>query len=532
MAEFNPEEYAKGGASPEAPFDPAEYAKGAPAITREEEIRRDNLRKLLQVREPGYTERIGNAVTSGVMAPLVGVTDAAVGKAKEWLGYDKPATFGERYRGAVQAEHDYANRAKENTPGALGVAADLVGGAVGAGKATKAIGLPMQMLHSGVQGAVTGASENADDPTKALIGGTVGGAINAGTTGVLGGLIDRLATRGNKRDLGIASRQGGSQTLEREGSDLFNRLDNAGIHFSERETPALANRANAAIANSAYSANVPDNINAVLRDINTRSSAGAMTYGDVRKIQTQLSDLKAHSDPGTRRLAGDLSDAVDEFIHTAKPTMPASSIGTVSPDDLTNAKDLWRRGSQASTIEGVAEKGMRRAADPAEKLAGNFERYSDKFIANPDKYNPNNPAQMRIMDELVQGSPKTKMAADAMDKWSNYMLGAGATSALGGQALPYFFPDSERASSGATGLGTAGLVLGGAMKGGSAMLRQKLAENASGKVDDLLRNIVTGQTAPQAGDYVPKALMDRLLAKQNIGRMAGGAASSQYKEVQ
>ena len=41
---------------------------------------------------------------------------------------DPTSTFGERYRAGVGAEEDFANRAVENTPGALGVATDVAGG--------------------------------------------------------------------------------------------------------------------------------------------------------------------------------------------------------------------------------------------------------------------------------------------------------------------------------------------------------------------------------------------------------------------
>lgn len=489
-------------------------------LSREQELRRENLKLLLARGEPGYTERISDQITSGVTRPITGVMRGITGV------FDPTSTFGERYRAGVGAEEDYYQRSVKNTPGPLGTATDVVGSIVGAGKATGPASLGKQVLQSSVQGAVEGGARNAEDLGSAAGGAAVGGGLGAATSAVVGGLLDRLGrVKGAKADIGKASQGGTSQTLEREGSALFDKLDNAGITFGGRETPALANKANAAVANSAYSANVPPELQRVLRDINERSANGAMTYGDVRKIQTQLSDLKAHNDAGTRRLAGDVADAVDDFMNTAKPTMPAKSVGTVSPGDLAEAKDLWRRGSQASKVEGLAEAGTRRADDPTAKVAKNFENYTDKFAKNPNKYNPNTPEQMRIMDELVEGSPKTEAVAAGADKLARYLGTTSALAGAGAVAAPMLGFDSA-SSDKASNIALLGLGTAGALKGGSSILRQKLAEQSAAKVNNLMRNIITGSTAQAPNAYIPRNALALLLAKQDAARGAGNLAAS------
>ena len=73
------------------------------------------------------------------------------------------------------------------------------------------------------------------------------------------------------------------------------------------------------------------------------------------------------------------------------------------------------------------------------------------------------------------------------------------------------------------GAAMAGLGLLG--KGTSGAMRQQLARTTAGKVDDLLRNIVTGST-DKTGAYVPRDALALLLAKQDLARGAGKAVTS------
>ena len=305
---------------------------------------------------------------------------------------------------------------------------------------------------------------------------------------------------------------------------MFNKLDNAGIHFSGKETPELANKTNAALANSAYSRNVPEEVNKVMREIEDRVKQGAMTYGDVRKIETQINNLKANKDPGTRSLAKELGNAVDDFMHTAKPTMPASSVGLVGPDDLANAKSFWKRGSQASTIEGLAETGTRKAADPTAKVEKNFEKYSDSFKKNPNKYNPNSPEQRRLIDEVVEGSPKKEMVANEANRGAK-LLGASGLVGLGGSAFLPALGLSEEARDRTSGTSLGMLAGAAGLKGGSSVMRQHLAEQSAAKVNDLLRNIATGST-DASNAFVPRDALAKLMATSNAARGAGAYAGS------
>jgi hypothetical protein len=249
-----------------------------------------------------------------------------------------------------------------------------------------------------------------------------------------------------------------------------------------------------------------------------------MTYGDVRKIQTQISNLKANSDKGVRALAGDLGNAVDDFIHTAKPTMPASSVGTVGPNDLANAKDLWSRGSKASQVEHLAEKGVATSSDPTSKVAKNFEKVVDKARSGKG-YSPyaNNAEQMALMDTIVQSGPTAAKAAKLNSQALN-VAKYGVLGSAGLLAAPSLGIDVGDKTSTTGILGS--LALAAAMKGRGSQLASRAARQGTEGVNDLLRNIATKQTAPLAGAYVPRDALAMLLAKQDAARGFGNYLGS------
>lgn len=528
---FDPDAYARGGTAPA--FDPDAYASGgapprpgeagAPvAPTREQEIRAEKLKALMAPGEPGYTARAKDSATLGLSRPLGGAMSVIGGEIGELFG-GKPATVGERWRGGVGAEEDYAKRAIENTKGPLGTATDIAGGLVSGGAATGPVSFGRQVLQAGALGGVEGAARNAEDLPSAATGAGIGAGLGAGSSAVVGALIDRLGrVVGAKRAIGEASRGGSSETLRNEGSAIYRRLDDAGIHYGGSQTAPFVGRVAQRLADEGFNANMHRQLIPVLDEIGSSSGQRA-TWTQLQNMRTQISDLKASQDPRMRRVAGAVGEELDDFIRTAKPTVPARSVGVNPAQEVEVARDLWRRQSLAGNAEALAEKGMRRAPDPAAKLAANFEKYSDRFL-DPKRYNPNGPEEMRLMDRIVEGSPGREALAKTLNRWGGNLLGYGSAAAVGGQALPFLLPDSSTAGTAASGAGLAALALGAGMKGGGTMLRRAAAEQGQARADDLIRHIVTGTTAVPPGLNPAREALSGLIQHNVAGPLPPGAA--------
>ena len=251
-----------------------------------------------------------------------------------------------------------------------------------------------------------------------------------------------------------------------------------------------------------------------------------MTYGDVRAVQTDISKLKANANPDVRRVAGEMADAVDDFFHAAKPTMPASSVGKVGPNDLADAKDLWSRGSKAAKAEYLAEKGTLVSSDTAKKVRQNFSAEVDK-VKDPDRFSrfQNNPGQVAALKEIATGDPKLSASAALLDKYGNQLLGYGSAGLATGLGTAAAFGDPIGVGSGLSGAGSVAMALGLGAKGGGRVASRIAAGQGDKRVNSLIRNIVGDDAAT-----VPRDALAKILAAEQIKRGAGRYSSNFFNK--
>ena len=497
----------------------------APGQEAQGERRRKLMELLAAKGEPGYGARLADNFTFGLNRPLGGVASV--------LG-------GGSWKAGVGAEEDYIKRAEANTNPYLGAATDIVGGiasggpapAVVRGAATVAKEAPSKLAKvaqwlagSTGTGAIEGAARNAEDVGSAAIGAGVGGAVSKVGSSVVGALTDRLASKAAK-EITDASRGGSASTLAEEGGKIYDKLDKAGISF--KDTPRLAQEMADTAKAKAFNPVIHDELAPVLKQIEGLKDKPA-TWAELQNIRTQLSDAKASDDKRVRRMAGELGNVLDNFEKTAKPTIPARSVGIDVAGESKEARDLWHRGSKAATAEFAEKKGMATTRDPARKLETNFGAELDR-INNPKKYSPfqGDPEQKALIEKIAQGSPRLSNAAGLTDKASNALLLGGGLGAAGGLTALGTLNDPYGVSAGASSLGLAATGAGLLGKKGAGTIRKMVAERGAARVDDLIRNIVTGSTEKAATQNVPREALARVLAVEQLKRGAGRYSSNWY----
>ena len=103
----------------------------------------------------------------------------------------------------------------------------------------------------------------------------------------------------------------------------------------------------------------------------------------------------------------------------------------------------------------------------------------------------------------------------------HYRVGGGLA-ALGTLNDPYGF------GSGTSTLGATAMGLGLLGKAGAGAIRKGIAERGAARVDDLIRNIVTGTTEKSPVQNVPREALAKLLAVEQLKRGAGRYSSNWY----
>jgi len=540
---FDPDAYL--AAKPSGGFDPDAYLAGsepksggayaAKELPRDMQMRADALQKLVEAKgEPGYGTRLVDNFTMGLNRPLGGAVNAIGGE----------GTAGERYRAGVGAEEDYVKRAERNTNPWLGGAVDILGGMASGGPGpaltrgaisvakeapSKAAKIAQWLMGNTGSAAIEGAARNAESVENAAVGAGVGGTVGGVTGKVVGSAAKLLpGVRGAQKEVNEAVREGGSKSLKEEGGQIYQKLDDAGIKFKDTDTPKLVRDTVDRMKAEGFNRNIHDELTPILEDIGSHNGK-PMTWTQVQNIRTQISDAKASDDKRVRRMAGHLSDVLENFVDTAKPTIPANKLGTVSPGDPAKARDLYHRGSNAAKAEFLGDKGMLTAKDATNKLRTNFGEEHNKVI-NPERFSrfQNNPSQVAQIAEIAKGDPRLTTIANALSKQSGNLLSFGTLGLAGGGGAQYF--GDTTGAGGVVGAGGAtSLGLGLLGKAGAHQLSKTIANRGARRVDDLIRNIVTGSTDRKVIN-TPRDALAKIMAAKQLGLGAGRYSSNFFNK--
>lgn len=513
--------------------------------SREKELRAEYLKKQLISGEPGYTQRLKDSATLGLMRPLGGLMRGVSGV------FDPTSTFGERYRAGVGAEEDYAKRAVENTPGVGGVLTDIAGGAgaVGSGRIAaagtqlanaaatgRAINPAIapataqaagraelgKAIAQGVgTGAVEGAARNAEDVGSAVTGGVIGGAIGGGTAAAVGAASKLFpAVRGAEEEARKVNQGKSPDELRKIAKDGYQLLDNAGIAYGQPQTATLKAGIDNLKATNQYNPIAHSKISDYVDQLDklAQQPQGAK-FSELHNLRSALAKEARGQDVSTREAASKVVKEIDNLVQGSKPASNPNN------EDIQNiyplASKMWRSAALADDVNWVAGKAARKASskagvNPDEANRAAFRAVEEK-VSRPGAYDPYTDDQRKLLSKIVQGDPRQnayRAIGGALSSPEARLGGIGA--GLGGVLLHSGFdPMTAALGSGAGLVGSAALRAAG--KGFSSAAASRGAEN----IDQLIRSITTG--SPKSPNLPPsREALAVLLAKQAAQR--GGAA--------
>jgi len=547
MAEFDPDAFLKGTPAAAPAFDPDAFLKGGTAggvppngpSAREKELRAEYLKSLMAPGEPGYSQRLKDSATLGLMRPISGVMQGVAGL------FDSTSTFGERYRAGVGAEEDYARRAVENTPGAAGVATDIAGGlgAVGSGRAAAAATqvanaattgraiapataeaagraeLGKVIAQGAGTGAVEGAARNSEDVGSAAQGAAIGGALGGAVSGAVGGAAKLVpGVRGAQKAAREANQGASPEELKAAAKPLFEKLDNSGIAYGQPQTATLKQGLDDLVANNKYNPHANPTLKGYVDQLGTiATQPQGARFTELNNIRSALAEQARGPDPSTRRAAGEIIGKIDDLVLNNKPAINPAGVDVPAVHE--EAKKLWKTAALADDVGWRAGKAERKVAskagvNPDEANRGAFRPVLEK-AEKPGAYSPYTPDQREQLARIVEGDK-------IQNTYRNLGRVAGSptlriAAGLGASALGYH-----------GGLGpVVGALSGGAAGGGAAkaMLDRAAAARGEKNIDALLRNI----TGSQPKDIPPEALRV-LLAKQAAQRTGAAYAGGKLGE--
>lgn len=539
MAEFDPDAFLKGDTPVAAPaFDPDAFLKGDnappvdPSKAREEELRKKYRERLMPTggEQPGYGERFLDNLTYGITRPLGGLAVGVQGL----VNPTDNSTFGERYRAANKAAEDYYNKAEENTPGWGGTAAGFAGSVLApfpmgkvkaAGTAVEEGGralLAKLFAHGATQGAIEGAARNSEDVGSAVKGAVTGGVVGGATSAAVGGALKAVpgvgkAIKGAEEEANIAARGKTPEMLKEAAKTGFEKLDNAGMGYADKQSKQIVNGVNDLIATNQYDKLAHSKISGYVDDLVKKASQPqGMKFTELSNLRSALATEARGPDESTRTAARKVIGLIDDMVQKNDPAINPNNVDvkTIYPQ----ARALWRSAALADDVGWTVNKAERKAAtksgvNPDQSVRDAFRKIQDK-IEKPgaySEYGPKGSDQRKLLADIIQGgklqNTYSNIGAVAGSPVTRAVVGVGSGAAgLHGLVGPVM-----------SGLGIGGAAVGGGVKN---YFDRLAAKEGAENVNALIRDI-TGSKPQMASEMAQRILLAKQLAKSTGARVGG-----------
>jgi len=350
-------------------------------------------------------------VTRGLTA---GLSDYAAGAgrylADKVTGHD--TSFNDSLKSVRQ---DNAAYRKENPVRAYG--GEIAGGVVSpiyrgiAGAVDKGLGMLGQVpryLQYGAQGAAQGAavgaagaeSEDGGLPSVGDLAKSTGEGAAAG--GALGVALPAVTEAGAKafkgavgmfRD-GAAAGAGTADDFKKAAQAAYKASEDAGVVISPQAMQKFA--ADLPGQLKGFHPVVNENAGKLIKMLQTEADKGPMTLSFLDGLRSVASGESLSKDLNDARLAGAITNKIDDFIDQIKPAdLIAGGDERAAVDSLTAARDLWKTHSKLRDIERIVDTGEN-LSDP------NWVKNQFRAIVrNPTKFNRYTPEEQKAIVDIA-----------------------------------------------------------------------------------------------------------------------------------
>lgn len=363
--------------------------------------------------------------------------------------------------------------------------------AVQAGAGAAAAAAPVRAEQMGVE-----------DPRALLATSLVGGLAGAhGAAGLQRGLESGVAAA-ERSALRFAGKPPSTEALGERASKSFETATSLGVQYDPAKYQAFADTIESKLKGydprfSKFS-DVKVAVDA-LKDLGSQP----LTIESLHNARQMIGVLRNDKEKDVRRLAGILTDKLDEFVTNEKNagiTERMSGTGKKAADALMAGIKDYRMMSKSSEIERLIER-----ADLVGGSAENIETQFRSLARNPArlrKFTPDEQSMIKRIAKGEEGSSLVNMVAKLSPTRNPAVLGAEML--LGGYGVSSNDPYAGPAAVTAAGLGLGGRALQNAM-----------ARRAAGNVAAMTRGAPTA--VPFSVEYAPLAMP---LATQGVNAMA------------
>lgn len=375
-------------------------------------------------------------------------------------GYLTPESF----RPRTQAEELLASAAEGGASALTGAgAANVLARRVAPGMARNVLATmaerPLVQAGAGAGAAaapVRAEQMGVEDPRVLLATSLVGGLAGARGAGALQRGAEAVTAAGQRGALGLLGKPPTTEALKERAAQSFERATSLGVQYDPQAYQSFAGGLESSLKgydpDFSKFADVKVAVNK-LKDLDSQP----LTIERLHNARQMLGVLRGDSEKDVRRMAGILTDKLDDFVTNSKNAVGANA--QEAADALMSGIKDYRMMSKSGEIERLIDR-ANLSGGSAENIESQF-RSMAKSEARMRKFTPDEQAMIRRIAKGEEGSTLANIASAVSPTRSPTMLASQAL--VGGYGLSSDDPYAVYGAGGAALLGAGGRAVRNAL---------------------------------------------------------------------
>lgn len=156
------------------------------------------------------------------------------------------------------------------------------------------------------------------------------------------------------------------QDVEQRAGRAYTKVDNLGIELNQQAGNNLLSQINNRLNSARFLPENAPEVQTVLNKYQQIIGRGNVSFNNVDQMRQIANDLKNNPDKNVRRLAGEMSSAIDDYVAQLSPKDVSAGAGGIDEavKTIMDARKDWRNLSRATTLQNILDTADIRASNP------------------------------------------------------------------------------------------------------------------------------------------------------------------------
>lgn len=228
------------------------------------------------------------------------------------------------------------------------------------------------------------------------------------------------------------------QDVQQRASRAYTKVDNLGIELNQQSAKTLLDQINNKLTAERYLPENAPEIQTVLKKYEQIVGRGNVSFNNVDQMRQLANDLRGSSDKNIRRLAGEMTSSIDDYVAKLSPTDVSAGAGGIDEavKTIMEARKDWRNLSRATTLQNILDIADVRAANPNASEGELIRQGFINLAANKNKMSAFTTEEQNAIKAVTKGGSVDSILSfiSKFDPTRRNVLGAGA--AIGATQRP------------------------------------------------------------------------------------------------